>query len=552
MNKALFHVEGSFQTGTFTQISRRTSSTTNDAIKHSSVTNNDMKTTVLSSSARHLFARLTSWPGFIALALPGLVLFLTLQLAHAGSATWNMNPTTGDWNTAANWTPMTVPNSPGDTATFGSSSVTAISTSLPIDISGVTFNSGASPFTITIGEAAFPNNTFYLETTGITNNSGVTQNFVITAPASSFDGGSVEFNGSASAGNMTVYTLEGGYLTFAGTSTATNSTFVDNGAMVAYGDGGKIYWASTGSPGNSTFVANGATVSTGYGGEILFTENAPTGNSTLIATPGPGGNFAISGGYLGFAGNNPGTPRVEVFGNAVFDLSIGSSYSIGSLEGTGIVSLGDSNVTVGTNNLSTTFSGSIYGEGASLIKTGKGTLTLSKASIYTGGTRIAKGALLVMNNAGSATGSGPVSVKAGALGGTGMIKGAVTVASGTTAALLAPGTGATPGTLTTQSTLTFGSLASYKVDLNSSTVTADQVAAKGITINAGAQIFLDDLGAMTLTSGTAFTILNNTAATVINGTFANLADGSTVVVGNNTYKANYEGGTGNDLTLTVQ
>ena len=35
------------------------------------------------------------------------------------------------------------------------------------------------------------------------------------------------------------------------------------------------------------------------------------------------------------------------------------------------------------------------------------------------------------------------------------------------------------------------------------------------------------------------------------GTFSNLADGSTLTVGNNSFQANYEGGEGNDLTLTV-
>src|SRR6266446_2574459 len=33
--------------------------------------------------------------------------------AFGGSATWNLNPTSGDWNTATNWTPETVPNGPG-------------------------------------------------------------------------------------------------------------------------------------------------------------------------------------------------------------------------------------------------------------------------------------------------------------------------------------------------------------------------------------------------------------------------------------------------------
>ena len=46
-------------------------------------------------------------------------------------------------------------------------------------------------------------------------------------------------------------------------------------------------------------------------------------------------------------------------------------------------------------------------------------------------------------------------------------------------------------------------------------------------------------------------ILNNTATTAISGTFSNLADSSTVIVGNNTFEDSYEGGDGNDLTLTV-
>src|SRR5947208_15938786 len=46
--------------------------------------------------------------------------------AFAGSATWNLNPTSGDWNTATNWTPATVPNGPNDTATFDVSNITDV------------------------------------------------------------------------------------------------------------------------------------------------------------------------------------------------------------------------------------------------------------------------------------------------------------------------------------------------------------------------------------------------------------------------------------------
>ena len=51
--------------------------------------------------------------------------------------------------------------------------------------------------------------------------------------------------------------------------------------------------------------------------------------------------------------------------------------------------------------------------------------------------------------------------------------------------------------------------------------------------------------------GTVFKAIDNTAAAPIAGTFVNLADGSIFTVGNNTFQASYEGGDGNDLTLTV-
>src|SRR5712691_5339057 len=62
------------------------------------------------------------------------------QFASAGSATWNLNPTNGNWNTGANWTPNTVPNGPSDIATFGASNTTAISISAGVEVNGITYN----------------------------------------------------------------------------------------------------------------------------------------------------------------------------------------------------------------------------------------------------------------------------------------------------------------------------------------------------------------------------------------------------------------------------
>jgi hypothetical protein len=55
-----------------------------------------------------------------------------------------------------------------------------------------------------------------------------------------------------------------------------------------------------------------------------------------------------------------------------------------------------------------------------------------------------------------------------------------------------------------------------------------------------------------LATGTVFTVISNTAAIPGVGTFSNLPDGATITIGDNTFEADYEGGDGNDLTLTVQ
>ena len=99
-----------------------------------------------------------------------------LSGAYAGSATWKPTPTNGDWNTAANWTPNTVPNSLTDVATFGTSAVTEVTltTDFPVNyLATLQFNPGADSFFITTSEGA----SLSLVGDGIVNNSGTTQQF---------------------------------------------------------------------------------------------------------------------------------------------------------------------------------------------------------------------------------------------------------------------------------------------------------------------------------------------------------------------------------------
>jgi hypothetical protein len=77
------------------------------------------------------------------------------------------------------------------------------------------------------------------------------------------------------------------------------------------------------------------------------------------------------------------------------------------------------------------------------------------------------------------------------------------------------------------------------------------VQANGVTIENGARISLPGANQGTVPPDTVYTVISNTANTSISGTFSNLADGGTLTVGNNTFQANYEGGDGNDLVLTV-
>ena len=264
--------------------------------------------------------------------------------------------------------------------------------------------------------------------------------------------------------------------------------------------------------------------------------------------------------------SSAGTSRIEVFGNGNFDISPPAaaaavhSATAGSIEGNGLVFLGANNLTVGGNNLNTLFAGVISDlggvrddTGGSLTKTGAGSLTLSNANVYTGGTVITGGTLLVTNTTGSGTGSGAVEVDAGILGGTGTIAGPATVGTGSgTGASLSPGSSTGDlGTLTVQDMLAFNADGICQIELNSSTMGSDAIVANGVTIEESAQISLTDLSNSSLPIGTVFTVLSNTSATPITGTFGNLADGAVFTLGINNYQANYEGGDGNDLTLTV-
>jgi autotransporter-associated beta strand protein len=490
--------------------------------------------------------------------IPYLVLgsiLLSATLARAGSATWVSNPINGNWNTASNWSPQTVPNGPFDTATFTTSSNPNLTLSAPIEISAAFFQPGASKFNISLPAApSAPSLT--LSGAGVINDSGATQSFVAQWGAD-FGSPTINFNDTASAGTNTTYTAQGGtvpnttggLIQFFDSSTAEEGTFVSGAALSPGVSSGTLGFYDDSTAGAATISASGGTASGAVGGLIGFHDDSTAGTATLIANGGANGGL---GGVIHFFDTTTGgTPRIVVMGNGSLDFSghdPNVPVSIGTIEGTGTISLATS-IIVGANNHSCNFSGPVTGTGA-LTKVGRGRLTLTKANGYSGGTTINGGSLLANNRSGSATGVGRVRVNRGVLGGNGQIVvGPVTLAS-TRASLEPGGAKNTVGALTLVCPLTFLTDSSYNVDLDTVAATADKVIAQGVTLGNSARINVLAMGSSTIASGTVFTLIDNTAPTPISGSFANLPDGSLLTVGSNTLKASYSGGDGNDLTLT--
>ncbi len=581
----------------------------------------------------------TSFTRFRFFVAAALLLLAAQRPTVAGSATWNQNPTNGDWNTATNWTPQTVPNSITDIATFGASNVTNLSiTNASVSLDSAIFSTGAPSYTLTI---QIYNLLFY--GAGIINNSGSVQ-FVVTPTVNNNDADLFFYN-SATAGNMVSYSTVGGSYVFSNFSSAASATFnltsgVLQSKVIFYDDstagnatinasafsvvtfydsstggnsilnlstaafvtfdgsnnaehmtctciggagefssqmdfqgfssagegtyttiggsmsgehGSFILFDNTATADRGTFVINGA-MGTGLSTTaLLFTDNTTAGNANITANGGVGGS---KGGMISFENTSTGgTATITLNGNAKLDISTHNppGVTIGSLAGTGSVLLGANTLTIGSNNQSTTFPGVIQGAGG-LSKSGTGTLTVSGASTYTTGTTVNAGMLNIANKTGSATGTGAVNVNAGTLGGSGVIAGATAIGTGSGGgAFLAPALGTNKqATLTIQSALTFNSDATYTYTFKAKQNKAktDKVVANGVTIN-GATLSLVGQTQGSLKQGLRLMLISNTSANPISGTFSNLPDGGIVTINGNNFQANYEGGDGNDLTLTV-
>ena len=481
--------------------------------------------------------------------------------ARAESATWKQSPANGNWFNLGNWTPTTIPDGSTEIATFKTSNVTDVtlhpSPSGSDLLDSIIFQNGASAFTIRpqyldIGGA------------GISNLSGRNQNFVNDVYQNLFLVGSrLIFSGNATAGTQCTYTNNPGAIPntnacdviFVDDANAGSSLFINNASATSDStSAGNVFFENNASASQATIINHGGTGSALSGATVFF--DSSTADAATIIVNGSTGSTI--GGVLAFDNDSTGgTSTVQLNGNATLTLGNHNrpGVTIGSLEGDGIALLAPNNLTIGTNNSSHTFSGLIAdGEGfsgGSLSKVGTGTLTLTGANSYTGGTTVRSGTLMLGNRRGSATGTGSVAVRGGTLAGSGHIDGSLQVRSNAPSAQLAPGTPSKSGVLEIGGTLTMQQNSVYQFGLFLSPPASSRVSTVGVSLGRGASFALVTKGSGQLPLGTVLSVIDNLSATPIAGTFANLADGTVLSVAGNNFVVSYEGGDGNDLTLTV-
>jgi subtilisin-like proprotein convertase family protein len=109
--------------------------------------------------------------------------------------------------------------------------------------------------------------------------------------------------------------------------------------------------------------------------------------------------------------------------------------------------------------------------------------------------------------------------------------------------------------LTTSNAIFSGVSSDFTVELNGTTpgVGYDQLNARGVVSLGGATLNVTTAFGVNdaPVAGTQFVIINNDGVDVVSGTFAGLANGSIVIAGNLKFVTSYNGGSGNDVVLTV-
>jgi fibronectin-binding autotransporter adhesin len=476
----------------------------------------------------------------LSIALLECVVIFTLAASAAQATTvyWDVNGTatigaggpaaTGAWNgTAINWN--LDPNGGaamgpvaawvnGDTAIFSAGNDAAgeftVTPSGTPEAAGIIFEEG----TITLANNT--NSTINVSTGTVELKAGTT---LITANSGGTTNTGISF---VSGGKY----LISGNATLRTTNPGTGGSFVHSSAAIELANSANLtvdYQVN-----NSLNIIQSGTVISGTGSLT----KAGAGVLAIASPSTYSGPTFVDDGELRIRNTSNRLPiATDVTVNSPGILNLNAvGQQIGSLSGNGRVGLAGATLTV-NGTTGTTFSGTIEDTanagangnpalGGSVTKSGDGALTLTGANTYTGTTTISAGKLLANNTTGSATGSGPVSLDGGTLGGTGTVTGPITTtANGGT---IAPG--ASAGTLTVTGDVTLGAMSRLAIELDGAS--SDSLAVGGTLDLTALDNFLDitvlNAGAGPWTIATYVTLVGVTFETISPGFSIDYGTGS--------------------------
>jgi autotransporter-associated beta strand protein len=286
-----------------------------------------------------------------------------------------------DYTNAANWdfAGIGAAVNADDTGIFGTSNITDAFIATVIQPGGWLLNPGASSYTFDITTSGG----IQFFGSGITRNGGsVTVN----------NHSNIDFFNNSTAGSSLLNNVGSGKftgLTFHDGSNAGRANIVNMSQLIFTDDSSaanaRIYNSSTVSF-NLHSTAGNATIRTLAHGMTTFADTANAGNARLTTVAGGTVDFSASSGPNG-----------------------DHRLTVGSIAGAGTYDLGGNRLVVGSNGLPTNVSGAIDdgGDGGSLLKVGKGVLTLSGAdNTYSGGTTLRQGIVHLLSI--GAAGSGAI------------------------------------------------------------------------------------------------------------------------------------------------
>jgi hypothetical protein len=261
-------------------------------------------------------------------------------------STWNTQPASGEWNTAANWSPA---GAPTDTAAFAASAQTGLTFSPTGEaaVEHIEFADNASAYTFTFGRCATPALTITGQ--GVTNRSGKQQSFVVAATSSGYKDPQLKFINSAIAGGDDMFYCAGpeteqgyggGVICFCDNATAGSASFkawTGAGIPPKHGStvGGEISFCDGTSADSARFMIYGSLGTDGDTfGNVVFHDSATAANASFTnvggtVSGGDGGNTQFYGNSTAAAGifNNWGGSHSKANGGDVaFDATASGAH----------------------------------------------------------------------------------------------------------------------------------------------------------------------------------------------------------------------------------